>query len=142
MLVLSPFGDVAQDRFRHAPTCAQSQLFTSANCRITVGATMTALTREEVSMTVGDHLVSTEVMVHGPLMDVAGRPAQVTFYQGLVVHIQSGDLNFDTAAAPGNHVRELRFGGLFFLIGGTLVVGVSALSRNARRTDGRWTSNP
>jgi hypothetical protein len=88
MLVASPFGSVGQDRFRHAPTCSQSQLFTSADCRIAVDATMPALTREQVSMVVGGRLVSAEVMLHGSLTDVTGLPVRATFYQGLLVHIQ------------------------------------------------------
>jgi hypothetical protein len=136
MLVASPFGAIDQDRFRRAPTCSQSQLFTSANCRSTVDATMTALTRGQASMVVGGREVSAEVMLHGPLTDVAGLPVRATFYQGILVHIQSGDLNFDTAAAPESHVDDLRFGGLFFLVVGTFTVGVTVL-RNARRAGSR-----
>lgn len=136
LLVVSPYGAVAQDRFRHAPTCSQGQVFTSANCRITVDATMTALTREQASMIVGGRQVSAAVLLHGPLDEVAGLPVRATFYQGVLMHIQGGDLNFDTAAAPGNHVGELRFGGLFFLIAGSFVVGVQVF-RNARHADRR-----
>lgn len=136
MLVASPFGAIDQDRFRHANTCSQSELFTSANCRITVDATMTALTREQASLVVGGRQVLAEVMLHGPLTGVTGLAVRATFYQGILVHIQGGELNFDTAAAPENHVDDLRFGGLFFLIAGTFVVGLNVL-RNARRADSR-----
>jgi hypothetical protein len=48
MLVGSLFGSVGLDRFRHAPTCSPSQVFTSAYCRIAVDATVTAVTREQI----------------------------------------------------------------------------------------------
>lgn len=136
MLVASLYGSVGLDHFRHAPTCSPSQVFTSANCRITLDATVTALTREHVALDVHGRQISPEVDLHGPLSDnEAGLPVRVTFYQGLAVHIQGGDLNFDTAAAPVDHVDELRAAGLFFLIGGTLIVGVNALIQFGRRAD-------
>lgn len=60
MLVGSLFGSVGPDQFRDAPTCSPSQMFTSAYCRITVDATLTTLTREQVGMDVGSRHISTE----------------------------------------------------------------------------------
>ena len=54
LLVASWFSATVQDRFQHAPTCSQSQLFTSADCRVTLDATMTALTYGQAAMDVGD----------------------------------------------------------------------------------------
>jgi hypothetical protein len=136
MLVGSLFGSVGLDRFRHAPTCSPSQVFTSADCRIAVDATLTALTREQVAMDVDGRHVSTEVKLHGQLPDnVAGLPVRVTFYRGVAVHIEGGDLNFDTDGAPVNSVNDFRFAGLFFLIGGTFLVGANALVQSVRRAD-------
>jgi hypothetical protein len=136
MLVGSLYGSVGLDHFRHAPTCSPSQVFTSAYCKSTLDATVTTMTREHVAIDVHGRQSSPEVNLHGPLPDnVAGLPVRVTFYQGIAVHIEGGDLNFDTAAAPVSHVDELRGAGLFFLIGGTLIVGVNALIRLARRAD-------
>jgi hypothetical protein len=138
MLVGSLFGSVGLDRFRHAPTCSPSQVFTSADCRIAVDATLTALTREQVAMDVDGRHVSTEVKLHGQLPDnLAGLPVRVTFYRSVVVHIEGGDLNFDTDAAPVNRVNDFRFAGLFFLIGGTFLVGANALIRSVRPADSR-----
>ena len=39
--------------------------------------------------------------------------------------------------APVNNTTDLRFAGLFFLIGGTVLVGANALSRSTRRTGSR-----
>jgi hypothetical protein len=92
--------------------------------------------REHVAIDVDGRQLSPEVNLHGPLPDnVTGLPVRVTFYQGVTVHIEGGDLNFDTSAAPVDHVDELRTAGLFLVIGGTLIMGVNALIRLARRAD-------
>jgi hypothetical protein len=133
LLVASLYGSVGLDRFRSAPTCSPSQAFTSADCRITVDATLTALTRDQVAMDVDGRHISTGVFLHGQLPDnVAGVPVRVTVYRGVVVHVEGGDLNFDTGAAPVNRVGNLRFAGLFFLIGGAFLVGLNALIRSVR----------
>src|SRR4051812_2756863 len=61
MLVFSLFGSVGLDRFRHAPVCASSQVFTSAYCRITVDATVTALTRENITLDLEGRQISPQV---------------------------------------------------------------------------------
>ena len=138
MLVGSLFGSVGLDRFRNAPTCSPSQVFTSADCRITVDATATALTRGQIVMDIDGRQVSPEVNLHGPLpANVAGLPVRVTFYRGVAVHVEGGDLNFDTAGAPVDRVNDFRAAGLFFLIGGTVLVGVNALIRSGRRAESR-----
>jgi len=138
MLVGSLFGSVELDQFRSAPTCSPSQVFTSADCRITVDATLTSLTREQVVMDVDGRNVSPQVRLHGQLPDnVAGLPVRVTFYRGVAVHVEGGDLNFDTDGAPVNRVNDFRFAGLFFLIGGTFLVGANALIQSVRRADSR-----
>jgi hypothetical protein len=138
MLVGSSFGSVGLDRFRHAPTCTPSQEFSSADCRITVDATVTALTSAQITMDVGGRQVAPEVNLHGPLPDnVSGRPVRVTLYQGVAVHVEGGDWNFDTAAAPVDQGDYFRAVGLFFLIGGTVLVGVNALARSRRRAGSR-----
>ena len=89
-------------------------------------------------MDVDGRHVSTEVKLHGQLPDnVVGVPVRVTFYRGAVVHVEGGDLNFDTDAAPVNRVDDFRFAGLFFLIGGTFLVGANALIRSVRSADSR-----
>jgi len=101
MLVGSLFGSVGLDRFRHAPTCSPSQVFAAAYCRITIDATVTSLTREQIVMDVDGRHVSHEVMLHGPLPgNVAGLPVRVTFYQGVVVHIEGGDSISTRTAHP------------------------------------------
>jgi len=138
MLVGSLFGSVDLDRFRHAPACSLSQVYTSAYCRIAVDATLTAVTRDQIVMDVDGRRVTAEMNFHGPLPDaVAGLPVRVTMYRGIAVHIEGGDLNFDTLDAPVNRVSEFRFAGLFFLIGGTFLVGANALVRSVRRADSR-----
>jgi hypothetical protein len=133
MLVASRYGSVGLDQFRQAPTCSPSQVFTPAYCRITVDATLTALTSGQAAMDIGRRHVSVEVKLHGPIPDnLAGLPVRATFYRGAVVHIQGGDLNFDTDAAPVDRVDDLRFVGLFFLIGGTFLTGAGALIRSGR----------
>jgi hypothetical protein len=143
MLVGSRFAAVGLDRFRHAPTCAPSRVFTSADCRIALDATLTPLTGERVAMDVDGRHVSTGVKYHGPIPgnpipgNVAGVPVRVTFYRGVAVHVEGGDLSFDTDAAPVNRVNELRFFGLFCLLGGTFVVGAGALTQSVRADDAR-----
>jgi hypothetical protein len=138
MVGASAYGSVGLDHFRQAPTCTPGQVFTPEYCRITVDATLTALTREQVEVDVGGRRVTPQVKLHGPLPgNVTGLPVRVTFYEGAAVHVEGGDLNFDTDAAPVDHVGELRAGGLFFLVGGTLIVGIGALIRFARRAGSR-----
>ncbi|WP_157441860.1 hypothetical protein [Actinoplanes awajinensis] len=136
LLVGSLYGSVGLDQFRHAPTCSPDQVFTATDCRVTVDATLTALTPDQVGIDVGGRQSSIEANLHGPLPDdAAGLPVRVTFYRGTAVHIKSGDLNFDTEDAPVDRTDELRFAGLFILIGGTLLVGILALRRSARPAD-------
>jgi hypothetical protein len=130
LLAGSRYGSVGLDHFRDAPTCPPSQTFTTTYCRITVDATLTTLTSTQVGIDVGGRQSSIEANLHGPLLDnVAGRPIRVTLYRGAVVHIEGTGLNFDTEDAPVDRTDELLFSGLFFLIGGTLLVGVNALRR-------------
>jgi hypothetical protein len=136
LLVGSLFGSAGVDHFRHAPSCSAGEVFTSAYCRITVNATVTGLTHEHVTVDVQGRQIDPEIYLHGSLPgNVAGLPVRVTFYQGVAVHIEGGDLNFDTAAAPVDHIDELRGAGLFFLVGGALIVGFNALIRLGRRAD-------
>ncbi|BCJ47539.1 hypothetical protein GCM10010168_18970 [Actinoplanes ianthinogenes] len=136
LLVGASFGSVGVERLRDAPACPADQVFTPAYCRITVDATVTALTSDQITMDVGGRRVAPEVYLHGTLPDrVAGLPVRVTIYRGAAVHVQGGTLNFDTADAPADHVDELRAAGLFFLIGGAVLVGVNALVRTRRRAD-------
>ena len=96
----------------------------------------TALTREQVAVDVDGRHVSAEVRLHGQLPEnVAGLSVRVTFYRGVAVHIEGGDLNFDTDGAPVNSVDDFRFAGVFFLIGGTFLVGADALIRSVRSAD-------
>lgn len=133
LLVASLFGAVGRDHFRDAPICSPAQTFTSDYCRITVEATVTALTREQITTAVGGRTVSATVYLHGSLPgDVAGLAVRVTFYQGIPVHVESDDLTFDTAAAPIDHTAELRVAGLFFLLGGTALVCLGNLIESRR----------
>ncbi|GAA2708181.1 hypothetical protein Apa02nite_057540 [Actinoplanes palleronii] len=133
LLVGSLYGSVASDQFQSAPTCSPGQVFAATYCRVTVDATVTALTSDQVGIDVGGRQSSIEANLHGPLPDDAvGLPVRVTFYRGTAVHIKGGDLNFDTEDAPVDRTDELRFAGLFILIGGTLLVGILALRRSAR----------
>ena len=136
MLVGSLYGSVDLDRFRRAPACSPSQVFTSAYCRIAVDATLTALTRSQAAVDVDGRQISAAVKLHGQLPgNVAGLPVRVTFYRGVAVHIEGGDLSFDTDGAPVDSVDDFRSAGLFFLIGGTFLVGVNALIRSVRSAD-------
>lgn len=132
------YGSVGLDRYRQAAICSPGQVFTEADCRTSVGATLTALTSEQAVMDVDGRQVTTRVNLHGSLPgNVVGRPVRVTFYRGVAVHIEGGDLNFDTAAAPVDRVHDLRFAGAFFLIGGTFLVGANALIQSVRKAGSR-----
>jgi len=138
MLVVSLFGSAGPDRFRQAPTCSPRQVFTSAYCRITVDATVTAVTREQIVMDVDGRRVTAKMNFHGPLPDAAaGLPVRVTIYRGVAVHVEGGNLHLDTLDTPVNSVGVLRSAGMFFLIGGTVVVVATTLRRSARRADSR-----
>jgi hypothetical protein len=134
-LVASWFDATAQNRVRHAPTCSQSQLFTSADCRVTLDATMTALTDGHAAMDIGERHVSADVTLNGQLPDVVGLRVQVTLYRGEPVHVEGSGLKIDTNAAPATGVGEARFFGLACLIGGTFLVGTNALLGSVRRDD-------
>jgi hypothetical protein len=138
LLVGSLFGSVGPDRFRHAPMCSPSQVFTSAYCRIAVDATVTAVTRREIVVDVDGRRVTAEMNFHGPLPGTAaGAPVRVTIYQGVPVHIEGGGLNHDTPGAPADRVGELRVAALLFLIGGPVLIGAGALRHSGRRAGSR-----
>ncbi len=70
---------------------------------------------------------------HGQLPGYeASRPARVTIYRGVAVHVESGDLNLDTLGAPVDRTDDFRLIGLIFLIGGPFLAGAVALLRSAR----------
>ena len=127
LLVASWRSAVAEERARQAPTCSESQLFTSAECQITLPGTMTRLTHEQAKMDVNGRHVSASVTLAGQLSDVAGLPVQVTFYRGEPIHIEGWDLTIDTNRAPSSSRETFRGIGMGFLILGTVLVGVNVL---------------
>lgn len=138
LVVTSLFGSVDPDHFRHAPACTPGQMFTKAYCRITVDATLTAVTREDIVTEVDGRRVTAHMNFHGPLPDApAGLPVRLTLYRGVAVHVEGSDLNLDTLDTPVNDTTYLRSAGLFILIGGTVLVGANALRRSNRRDESR-----
>lgn len=87
-LVASWPSAVVDDRVRQAPTCSQSQLFTSADCQVTLDGTMTALTSNRAKMDIAGHHISANVTIARQLPEVAGLPVRVTFYRGEPMHIE------------------------------------------------------
>jgi hypothetical protein len=132
LLVASWRSAVAEDRVREAPTCSESQLFTATECRITLDGTMTSLTSGRAEMDVGGRHVSTTVTIAGTIPDVSGVPVRVTLYRGKPIHIDGQDLKIDTDDAPTRHT-DFRNAGMFFIIGGTLLVGANVLGSIGRR---------
>lgn len=110
---------------REAPTCSGSQLFTAMECRITVDGTMTSLTSDRAEMDVGGRHVSATVTISGTIPDVSGVAVRVTLYRGKPIRIDGQDLKIDTDNAPASSHTDFRNAGMFFLIGGALLVGAN-----------------
>jgi hypothetical protein len=127
LLVASWRSAVAEDRVREAPTCSESQLFTATECRITLDGTMTSLTSDRAEMDVGGRHVSATVTISGTIPDMSGVPVRVTLYRGKPMHIEGQDLKIDTDDAPARSYTDFRNVGMFFLIGGALLVGANVL---------------
>lgn len=127
LLVASWRSAVAENRARQAPTCFESQLFTSAECQITLGGTMTGLTHQQAKVEVSGRNISANVTLAGRLPAVAGVPVRVTFYRGEPIHIEGRQLKIDTTRAPSSSRETFRTIGMFFLVGGALLVGVNVL---------------
>jgi hypothetical protein len=137
LLLASWRSAVAENRARQAPTCSESQLFTSAKCQITLNGTMTRLTNEQAKMDVSGRHISADVTLKGQQPDVAGFPARVTFYRGEPIHFEVLDLKIDTNRAPSSSRETFQIIGMFFLIGGTVLVGVNVLFGFTRRLGSR-----
>jgi hypothetical protein len=116
-----------EDRVREAPTCSESQVFTAAECRITLDGTMTSLTSDRAEIGLGGHHVSASVTIAGTIPDVSGMPVRATLYRGKAIHIDGHDLNIDTDDAPTSSHMNFRNAGMFFIIGGALLVGANVL---------------
>jgi hypothetical protein len=137
LLVMSWHSAAAENRVRRAPTCSQRQLFTSAECQITLDGTMTVLTSREAKMDVSGRDISANVMIVGQLPNMTGRPVMVTFYRGEPIHIEGRQLNIDTNAAPSTSHTNFRNAGMFLLIGGAIIVGINVLVGFIRRAGSR-----
>jgi hypothetical protein len=124
-----------ENRVRQAPTCSQSQLFTSADCQVTLDGTMTSLTSDLAEMDVSGHHTSAAVTISSQISDVAGLPVRVTFYLGEAIHVEGSLLKIDTDASPSTDHTNLRNGGMFFLIGGTILVIVNVLFGSFAKRD-------
>lgn len=127
LLLASWRSAVAEDRVREAPTCSESQLFTATECRITLDGTMTSLTSDRAEMDLGGRRVSASVTIAGTIHDASGVPVRVTLYRGKPIHIDGQDLKIDTDDAPTSSHTNFRNAGMFFIIGGALLVGVNVL---------------
>ncbi|WP_406046124.1 hypothetical protein OG799_17530 [Micromonospora sp. NBC_00898] len=127
LLLASWRSAAAENRARQAPTCSESQLFTSAECQITLHGTMAGLTHDQAKMDVSGRHISANVTLAGQLPDVAGVPVRVTFYRGEPIHIEVLDLKIDTNRAPSSSRETFQIIGMFFLIGGTVLVGANVL---------------
>jgi hypothetical protein len=132
-LAASWWSAVAEDRIREAPTCSESQLFTSANCRITLDGTMISRTHDLVEVYVGGRQVSAAVTLKGELYDVSGMPVRVTLYRGEPIHIAGKDLEINPDGSPAHNRTHFLLFGMASLIGGTLLVGVNALNQSIDR---------
>ncbi len=118
---------VAEDRFREAPTCSESQLFTAAECRITLDGTMASLSSNRAELDLGDRHVSASVTIAGTIPDVSGMTVRATLYRGKVIHIDGHALDIDTDDAPASSHKNFRSAGMFLIIGGALLVGANVL---------------
>ncbi|WP_436532973.1 hypothetical protein [Actinoplanes sp. HUAS TT8] len=137
-LLASWRSGVAEQRVRDAPVCSGDP-FTSAPCRVTLDATMVALSSGSAQMTVGGRDVTAVVSLSGEIDDVRGRPVRVTLYRGKVIHVDGDRLNFDTDAAPATHHTNFRNFGLFFIVGPALMIAFTLVweSVKERRAAGR-----
>lgn len=98
--------------------------------------TMTSLTSDWAEMDVGGRHVSATVTISGTIPDVRGVPVRVTLYRGKPIHIDGHDLKIDTDGTPASSHTDFRNAGMFFLIGGAVLVGANVLigSIGRRRT--------
>jgi hypothetical protein len=135
LLVASCRSAVAENRAREAPTCSESQLFTAAECRATLDATMISLNSHRAEMYVKGRRVSAGVKIAGPIPYVRDLPVRVTLYRGEPIHVEGQDLTIDTDDSPANSRADFLFWGTALLIIGPFVVGANTLIRFLGR---RW----
>lgn len=121
LLLASWRTGVTAERARHAPICAHSEVFSGADCQITIAGKLTKFTSGEMDVTVDGRSISSAVTISGPLPHIPPAiPVEVTFYQGRVIHIEGEtDLSVDTDAAPSTNSWNYRNFGICFLVFGT-----------------------
>jgi hypothetical protein len=110
---------VREERARAAPVCAEDQVFTGQNCRITVPGLLTRFTHSQMDVTVAGHDLSAGVTISGTLPDTSPAiPVDVTIYRGRVIHIEGTRVYVDTNAAPTTKAVDYRnFGYIFVAFG-------------------------
>jgi hypothetical protein len=88
---------------------------------------MISLTSDRAVMDLGGRRATAKVAISGTVPDVRGLPVFVTLYRGKIIHIEGYHLKIDTDGAPStNHSNFLNLG-MFFVIGGAILVGVNVL---------------
>jgi hypothetical protein len=120
---------VGAQRARDAPICAHSEVFSGANCRVTMPGELTKFTGSEMDVTVDGRSIRSGVTIKGPLPGTSPAiPVQVTIYRGRVIHVEGEThLSVDTDAAPSTRSTNYRIFGFCFLVFGAAVGIYSAV---------------
>src|ERR1044071_9433248 len=111
---------VAERRLREAPICSEGQLFTDAECKITLDGTLVDLSYSGVKVLVHGRYVSDDVTLSGNIPFVSGTPVRVTLYRGELMHVEGQDLKVDTDRSPAHEHRGYEGMGTALLLGGIL----------------------
>jgi hypothetical protein len=142
LLLASWRSNVGAERARNAPICAPGQVFSRAECRVTVAGDLTKFTSSVMVVTVGGRSISSGVTINGSLPGTS--PAisvEVTIYRGRVIHVEgaanltedAASLSVDTDAAPATRSWNYRNFGFCFLVFGTAVGIYSAVDTGRKR---------
>jgi hypothetical protein len=109
----------------HAPTCADDQVFTTADCRATLDGTVVKLTHERLDLSVEGRQVAMVVSLGGETTGNEGVPVHVTFYRGKPIHVEGSSLYIDAEGSPATVSWNLSNAAWFFVIVGPIFTGIS-----------------
>jgi hypothetical protein len=118
--LLAAWRSGVDDRqMRNAPLCAQSQLFTPADCQIELYGTLTDLTTRRAQLDIGGrHLIMDIAALEDDHPEMAGNPVRVTLYRGRPVRIEGDRLTAEANDLPEDDRVTFGFFGLFCLAAG------------------------
>lgn len=123
---------IDQDRLNLAPTCSDSEMFTPAQCRITVDGTIVALSYSDATIQIDGRQLPMKVSFAGTV-PATPLPVQVTLYQGRPVRVDGLSLTIDAADSFAANARNDLMDAWVLAIAGPLGIVLVSLPRIVER---------